>query len=480
MRELADKAVAELAAGGVQYGDARVESRSLERITFRGRRLEEASLRSSEGVGVRALVGGCWGFASSTGLSMESVRSAVERAIRIARSGAESDAGGVRLAALEPQRGSYESPCVRDPFEVDRLEKIGLLEKCSEVMNADARVGLTWAQLYAERIDRVVASTEGSLVSSKLIHTQPTLVVHANHEGDSQSRTLQCGARAAGWEWIEENRLVESSERLREEAIEKVMAEEGPAGTMDLVLDGHNLSLTMHESVGHPTESDRALGWEANYAGRSFVRLSDQGRLKYGSDIVNFIADNTLPWGLASWGWDDDCVPCQKWHLVKDGVFQEFGTVRDTALLAGRSSSRGCSRAQDFGSFPINRQPNFYLEPSRNRTTPEELIAGVRLGIFIEGRGSFSIDQNRVNFQFGGDRFREIRNGRLGRPLKKVLYGSRTTEFWGSCDGVADERFFQPMGLLNCGKGEPPQSARMTHGASPARFRGITVGGGVR
>lgn len=480
MRKLAETAVAELAAAGVQYGDARVESRSLERITFRGRRLEEASLRSSEGIGVRAIVGGCWGFASSTGLSVESVKSAVERAVEIARSGAGSGAGSVRLAPLSPQRGSYESPCARDPFEVDRLEKIGLLEKCSEVMNSDSRVSLSWAQIHSERIERVLASTEGSLVSSKLTHTQPTLIVYANHGGDSQSRNLQCGARAAGWEWIEENRLVESSERLREEAIEKVMAEEGPAGVMDLVLDGHNLSLTMHESVGHPTESDRALGWEANYAGRSFVKISDQGGLRYGSDIVSFLADNTLPMGLASWGWDDDCVPCQKWYLVKDGVFQEFGSVRDTALLIGRDSSRGCSRAQDFGNFPINRQPNFYLEPSREPVTPEELIAGVKQGIYIEGRGSFSIDQNRVNFQFGGDRFREIRNGRLGRPLKKVLYGSRTTEFWGSCDGIADERFFQPMGLLNCGKGEPPQSARMTHGASPARFRNITVGGGVR
>jgi len=480
VRDLAELAIAELAASGVDYGDARAEDRIIESITFRSRRLEEAYLKTGEGVGVRAIVGGCWGFASSTGLSAASVKSAVERAVKIARSGASALKGDVRLAPLPPQQGSYESPCSKDPFEVDRHEKIALLERASEVMNSSPMIGMTWAQLHLERVDRVFASTEGSLVSSRITHTQPTLVAYAVHEGDAQSRTLQPLARAAGWEWIEENRLPETAEWIREEAIQKVQAAEGPAGVMDLVLDGHHLSLTMHESVGHPTESDRALGWEANMAGRTFVKLSDQGSLHYGSDIVNFIADNTLPYGLASWGWDDDGVPCQKWHTVKDGIFQEFGSVRETALLVGRKASRGCCRAESFGAFPINRQPNFYLEPSKVPTTPDDLISDVKHGIFIQGRGSFSIDQNRMNFQFGGDMFWEIRDGKKVRPLKKVLYGARTPEFWGSCDGIADERFFQAMGLLTCGKGEPMQGARMTHGASPARFRNITVGGGVR
>jgi len=480
MRDLAELAIAELSASGVGYGDARVETRMVESLAFRKLRLEEAALSTSEGVGVRALVDGCWGFASSTGLEAASVRSAVERAVKIARSGASVMKGSVVLAGLPPQTGSYESPCRIDPFTVDRHEKIGLLAECSEVMNASPGIGMTWAQMHLERFDKVFASTEGTMVSSRITHSQPFLTAYALHEGDAQSRSLQTLARAAGWEWIEESRLPETAERIREEALLKVRAVEGPSGVMDLVLDGHNLSLTMHESVGHPTESDRALGWEANMAGRTFVKLSDQGSLRYGSDIVNFIADNTMPAGLASWGWDDDGVPCQKWHTVRNGIFQEFGSVRETALLIGRESSRGCCRAQDFGHFPINRQPNFYLEPCREPMTPEELIAGVKTGIYIEGRGSFSIDQNRVNFQFGGDMFWEIRDGRRTRPLKKVLYGSHTTEFWGSCDGIADERFFQAMGLLTCGKGEPAQSARMTHGASPARFRNITVGGGVR
>ncbi|MDM7992873.1 MAG: TldD/PmbA family protein [Candidatus Fermentibacter sp.] len=480
MKKLAEFAVAELAASGADYGDVRVEDRALERIAFRNRRLEEAATSSGEGVGVRAIIGGCWGFASATGLGRDSVAMAVERAVRIARSGAGRTGSPVRLAPQAPVQGSYSSPCVEDPFGIDTSEKIGLLEQCSCILNADPAISTTYAELYSERIDRVFANTDGTLVDSHLVHTQPFLLAYAVKDGDAQNRSLQTGARAAGWEWIRENDLPAASERIRDQAVEKVMASEGPSGVMDLVLDGINLSLTMHESVGHATESDRALGWEANMAGRTFVGLGDQGSLKYGSEIVNFTADNTMPIGLASWGWDDDGTPCQKWHTIRDGVFQEFGTVRETALLVGRSASRGCCRAQDFGYFPINRQPNFYLEPSETPMTPEELIAGVRHGILIEGRGSFSIDQNRVNFQFGGDFFREIRDGKPGRPLKKVLYGSRTTEFWGSCDGIADARFFQPMGLLTCGKGEPMQGARMTHGASPARFRGVTVGGGVR
>lgn len=480
MKKLAEFAVAELGASDVDYGDVRVEDRAIESMTFRRMRLEEAVDSASEGVGVRALVNGRWGFASATGLSRESVSTAVERAVKIARCGSGRTGGRVELSPQEPRNGSYASPCVEDPFGVDKAEKMGLLEECSRIMNSDGAISTTYAQLYSERVDRVFANTGGTVVDSRIVHTQPILMAFAVEGNDAQSRSLQTGARAAGWEWIRENDLPAASERLRDEAIEKVRAPEGPSGVMDLVLDGLNLSLTMHESVGHATESDRALGWEANMAGRTFVQLQDQGSLRYGSDIVNFIADNTMPIGLASWGWDDDGTPCQKWHTVKDGIFQEFGTVRETALLVGRDASRGCCRAQDFGFFPINRQPNFYLEPSREPTTPDDLISGVAHGIFIQGRGSFSIDQNRVNFQFGGDRFREIRDGRLGRPLKKVLYGARTTEFWGACDGIADERFFQPMGLLTCGKGEPMQGARMTHGASPARFRGITVGGGVR
>jgi len=479
MKEIVQKAVEQLRFRGAAYGDVRLELITEESIVFRNRRLEEVSLRDREGVGIRAVVNGCWGFASCTGFSAEEVGRTVDRAVEVARSAGGAATGNVILAPQEVVTGEYIGPCLKDPFEIPREEKIHLLARASEEIMSSDKISMSYAWLWMERRRRHFGSTEGSLVFSDLTFCQPVLQAWAVDGSEAQSRTLQVGARIAGWECIEEVDIPAWSQKVREEAIMKVMAPDGPSGTMDLVLDGLNLSLTMHESVGHPTESDRVLGWEANWAGRSFLTVSDQGKLRYGSDKVNFLADNTLPYGLATWGWDDDGVPGQKWHLVKDGIFSEFGSVRETAGLIDRKHSRGCCRAQDYASFPINRQPNFYLEPGRDELTPDDLVTDVKNGIYIEGRGSFSIDQRRMNFQFGGDMFWEIRNGRKMHPLKKVIYRSTTPEFWGSCDGIADDRFFTTMGLLNCGKGEPSQSARMTHGASPSRFRNIEVGGGA-
>lgn len=478
MRRLARRAVEALRGAGVEYGDVRVESISTESLTFRSLRLSDASLKSEEGAGVRAVVDGCWGFASCTGLSESAVDDAVTRAVEVARAGGVARAGSVRLSAEEPQEGSFQGPCREDPFDVSREEKIDLLARSCENLHAPREVSVSYAGLWFEKRHRVFGSTEGSLVSSEMVFSQPVLQATAVHREDAQSRSLQVGGRAAGYEWIRELDLAGTAARIGEEAVMKVRADEGPTGTMDLVLDGIHLGLTMHESVGHPTESDRALGWEANMAGRSFLKLSDRGSLRYGSPLVSFLADNTLDGGLASWGWDDEGVPGQRWYLVREGIFREFGTVRETAPELGEASSRGCCRAQDFTHFPINRQPNLYLEPGDEGVSAEGLISGVDRGVYIEGRGSFSIDQMRLNFQFGGDFFWEIRGGRKVRPLKKVIYRSTTPEFWGSCDGVAGPADFRRLGLLTCGKGEPMQAARMTHGASHTRFRGIEVRGG--
>ncbi len=479
MKDLVEKAVEQLRHRGASYGDVRVERITGESIVYRNRRLDEVTLREMEGVGVRAVMNGCWGFASCTGFVPADVEKTVDRAVEIAKAASGGAAGDLELAPEDPVTGDYTGPCEKDPFSVSREEKIGLLDKASEEMMSSDMIRLSWGLLWTERRRRHFGNTEGSLVSSDIHFCQPVLHAYAVDGDEAQSRTLQVGARAAGWEWIDEADIPSWASKVREEAIMKVKAPDGPEGRMDLVLDGLNLSLTMHESVGHPTESDRVLGWEANWAGRSFLKLGDEGNLRYGSDRVSFLADNTLPYGLATWGWDDDGVPGQKWYLVRNGIFQEFGSVRETAPLIGRKHSRGCCRAQDSSSFPINRQPNFYLEPGGDGVTPDDLIGDIDKGIYIEGRGSFSIDQRRINFQFGGDMFWEIRGGRKVQPLKKVIYRSTTPEFWGSCDGIADSRFFTPMGLTNCGKGEPSQSARMTHGASPARFRDIEVGGGA-
>lgn len=480
MKQLAEKALDMLKSRGVDYGDVRVEDIKTETIYFRNVRVDTSSFNCSEGFGVRALVNGSWGFASSSGLSRENLENTVDRAVAIARSAEGMCGAGTRLATLTVQTGEYKSPCKIDPFSVSREKKIDLLTRVSEIANDSQKISLTRTALWFEKRNRVFGNTEGSLVSTELIFSYPFLIVYATDKNDAQNRSLQDGARLAGWEWIEEQSMLERAESIREEAIMKVMAEEPSPGKYDLVLEGLHLSLTMHESVGHPTESDRALGWEANMAGRTFLTTEDRNTLRYGSEIVNLVADNTLPYGLASWGWDDEGVPGQKWFIVKNGIFQEFGTVRETASILSTGSSRGCCRAQDFSHFPINRQPNFYLEPGKEPLTPDEIIADTKKGIFIEGRGSFSIGQRRLNFQFGGDFFWEIKDGKKVRPLKKVIYRSTTPEFWGSCDAIADKRFFRTMGVLTCGKGEPVQAARMTHGSSPARFREITVGGEIK
>jgi TldD protein len=461
---------------GVDYGDVRCETVKTELTLMRNARLDECSANETEGVGVRVLVNGCWGFAACTGYRRDDMEAAAARAVAVAR--AAGGRGKVELAPLELQQGVYSGPCSKDPFQVSREHKIGLLQKISDDMGADPRIKSSFARLWFQKRDRVIGTTRGDLVETELVFSEPFLMATAVNSEDAQSRSLQDGGRIAGWEWIEDSGMERWGEKAREEALMKLLADESPSGEMDLILDGLHLSLTMHESVGHPTESDRALGWEANMAGRTFVDLEDWGKLVYGSELVNFLADNTLPYGVASWGWDDDLVPGQKWYTIKNGIFQEFGSVRETAQLVGSSSSRGCCRAMNAQCFPINRQPNFYLEPPDNGVSPEELASDVSRGIWIEGRGSFSIDQRRENFQFGGGMFWEIRNGKKVRPLKKVIYRSVTPKFWGSLDGMADREHFRTMGVMNCGKGEPPQSARMTHGASYCRFRGVEVGGG--
>jgi TldD protein len=476
LKEIVHRAVEALKVMGVDYGDVRCEVVKTEETTFRNARLDSCGATETEGVGIRVLIKGCWGFSACTGFNQEDIERASERAVGIAI--AAGGMGRTELAPLDIQQGVYSGPCSKDPFEVSREHKIELLQKVSDDMMKDSRIKSSMAQLWFEKRDRMIGTTRGDLIETSLVFTQPNLSATAVAGGDAQSRSLQDGARIAGWEWVEDCGMVGWGEKAREEVLLKVLADESPSGKMDLLLDGIHLSLTMHESVGHPTESDRALGWEANMAGRTFLQIGDQGKFKYGSEHVSFLADNTLPHGVATWGWDDDLVPGQKWYTVKNGVFQEFGSVRETALLVGKKGSRGCCRAMNAQCFPINRQPNFYLEPPENGVSPEELASGINQGIWIEGRGSFSIDQRRENFQFGGDIFWEIKNGKKLRPLKKVIYRSRTPEFWGSLDGMADRKHMRMMGLLNCGKGEPMQSARMTHGASWSRFRGIEVGGG--
>ncbi|HYO92172.1 MAG TPA: TldD/PmbA family protein, partial [Pyrinomonadaceae bacterium] len=283
------------------------------------------------------------------------------------------------------------------------------------------------------------------------------------------------GPQAMGYEYLEKYPWMVEAEQAGQEVVAKLKAKSVEAGKYDLVLHPSHLWLTIHESVGHPTELDRALWWEANYAGTSFLTPDKTGKLQYGSKIVNFVADRTQPSGLATTGYDDEGVPGQKWHLVKDGIFVDWQTTRDLAPLVGRKKSYGCLYAESWGAVPFPRMPNVSLEPAKEAVSLDNLLSEVENGILIYGNGSFSIDQQRYNFQFGGQTFYEVKKGKITGMLRDVAYQSRTTDFWGACDGLGGPATYQLGGSFNDGKGEPTQSNAVSHGCPIARFRGINV-----
>jgi TldD protein len=479
MREYTDLALEIARDAGAAFADMRIVEKRQNRIYVERRSLKLIDEIESFGYSVRVLLDGAWGFASNTRLTREEVRKTAARAASIAKAstGVPKDVPAT-MAPEDAHIDTCTGPCEEDPFAVPHAEKAELLlSACDHMLNVP-HVVMAIGYLQFIRMHRIIANTDGSYLDLTNYFTNPILIATAVVESESQSRSYQGGARQAGFEFIREIDLPGNAKRWAEEAVMKCRADDSPVGVMDLVLDPYNLALTMHESVGHPTELDRILGWEANMAGRSFIKPSDVGSLRYGSDIVNFTVDNNLAGGVGSWFYDDDGVKCQKFPMVKNGILVNLSTTRETVPLIQWERSNGCCRSDGFDHFPINRNPNLYMEPGTDEhLTPEKLIGGVEKGVYIEGLGSFSIDQMRNNFQFGGDMFWMIENGKKTRPLKKVSYQSQTREFWGSCDGIAGKNFWKPHGVMNCGKGEPGQVMFMTHGASYSRFRNINIGG---
>jgi TldD protein len=371
----------------------------------------------------------------------------------------------------------YRTPLQKDPFEVSLEDKTGLLLSVSEAVRAVQGVRKCHAFLHFRRQERMLANTEGSLLESDVVTSHGWYQVTAVDEVTAKTRCYEATPRNAGYEHIEATPMVEEAIRVGEQAVAKLTAKPCPVGKRDLILDPCHLALTMHESIGHATELDRALGMEESLAGSTFATPDLLGELQYGSPLMNIICDNTMEGGLATMGFDDDGVPGQRWDLIREGILVDYQTNRETCHAIGAERSRGSCRADSWGSIPIIRQSNFGLAPGKEPLSLEELIADTKDGIYIEGMGSFSIDQKRENFQFGGDCFWEIKDGKLGAMLKDVTYQAITTEFWNSLDAVCDERFWAPHGVMNCGKGDPIQIAQMSHASAPARFRQIDVGG---
>ncbi len=471
--ELAEVALARIRGAGADYGDIRIQNSTIENIQGEDRRI--ASIRNIEdtGFGVRVLYHGAWGFAASSILSLEEIPRVADLAIEIAKGSASVAIEKVRLTEEPVHRDQFVTRARIDPFHVPLEKKTDLLLNTMETLHRQTGIVRSGAGLWARRDRKRFVSTEGSDIEFDLLAVSGDCSATAVHDGRFATRSFNTSHLRKGYELIEEADLLREAPRVASQAVEKVKAPAVDAGRYDLVLDPEHLSLTIHESCGHPSELDRALGYEANYAGTSFLTPDKRGNFRYGSRYVNLVADNTEPDTLAATGFDDDGVQCQRWDVVRNGVFVGYCTNREVASKIGESRSRGSNRADGWGNVPIVRIANIGLEPGE--ATCDQLIADVKRGIYIEGHGSYSIDQRRYNFQFGGDAFWLIENGRRTHMLRDVIYHGITPEFWNSCDGVADRSFRRRYGFITCGKGQPGQSGWMTHATSPARFRSVQV-----
>ena len=475
--DLADIAIGLAKKLGATYGDIRINRYRIERISTRERQVQGVSLNQSFGFGVRVLVKGGWGFAASSEVTPAEIRRVTREAVDIAKANASQQRKPVQFLEVPAVKASWKSTFEQDPFEVSIEQKIETLMKINESALAVSGVGFVNSSMSWVNEQKFYASTDGSRIEQYTIRGMPDFTVTAvdRAAGDFQTRNSLGGPQGMGYEYVRNHDWVKEATQAGEEAVMKLKAKRVTPGKYDLILHPSHLWLTIHESVGHSTELDRALWWEANYAGTSFLTPDKTGKLQFGSKPVNFFADRTQPAGLATVGWDDEGVPGQNWYLVKDGVFVDWQTTRDLAPLIGRKQSYGCLHAQSWSDVPFPRMPNVSLEPAKEDVSLDQLIGGVDNGILIYGNGSFSIDQQRYNFQFGGQTFWEIKQGKVTGMLRDVAYQSRTTDFWNSCDGLGGQSTYALGGALNDGKGEPSQSNAVSHGCPVARFRNVNV-----
>jgi TldD protein len=477
--ELAALAIETATKAGAGYADARFVEEATEAITVQDDRVEDLESGRTRGIGVRVLVDGCWGFAATALVDGGSVRAVARRAVEIARASSRLQRERVRLAEVEPVVATWSTPVERDPFEVGLDEKLALLLEACEAQRSVA--GLGYAQAFVDlwRRRTLFHSSEGARLDQTVTQTGSGIEAVAVGDGDVQRRTWPNSFRgryeAGGWEIALGADLVGNAPRVAREAMELLAAPELPDRHATVILDGQQLAIQLHESVGHPLELDRIFGMEAGYAGTSFVSVGDRGTLRYGSPLMSVTIDQTTPGGLGTFGFDDEGVPAQRTPAIVDGVLAGFLTSRETAAVIGETSN-GTMRADGWGSLPLIRMPNVNLAPSPGGPTLDELIADTDDGLLLSINRSWSIDDKRVNFQFGAEAAWEIRGGKLGRLYKNPNYDGKTTEFWGSMDAVCGPGEWRVWGTPNCGKGQPGQVARVSHGVAPARFRNVHVG----
>lgn len=484
--ELANVAVDLIRKTGCEYGDVRFCSYRRQNLYARDRSLSNLSDNVSSGFGVRVLLDGAWGFAASHSKTPAEVARIVALAVEIAKGSRLTQKAPVRLVPVEKYVDTYITPIAIDPFSVPVAEKAELLLTINERLLAHGAQGIKKASsfLQSSREDKVFASTEGSLIEQTIYRSYPGFGCTAIAGGDAQSRSYERPPMNIGYEHINPDDLLSQVERVAAEAIEKVSAPTVPAGICkSLILKPTNLYLTIHESVGHPTELDRVYGYESNFAGTSFATTDKLNKLQYAAPWVNFKCDRTQPGGRGTMGYDDEGVKSQDWYVVKNGILVDYLTDRETAYRLGRASSNGSAYADSWSSVPMVRIPNLGLEPGpdggSHTATLAQMIADTEDGILIDGMGSYSIDQQRRNFQFGGDAFWKVKKGKVVGMLKDVTYQAMTTDFWNQIDAIGPASELVQCGTNMCGKGEPMQLAQMTHACVPVRVRDIQIGGGA-
>jgi TldD protein len=463
---------------GAHYTDVRFGETRDEHIEVRNGVVASLSDGSSAGFSVRTLVDGAWGFASSANINNEELDRVAALAVSIARASAKIKSQSITLVPSKAYVDSYKTPIEIDPATVPLGDRVAMLLAAEkEIRGAKGvTVGRAWMDIW--RTKKYFANSEGSKIDQELLQCGSAIHALAVGNNDVQDRCYPGTGglyQTGGYEIIRKANLLENARRIGDEAVALLTAEQCPSGTMDVVLSGDQVSLQIHESIGHALELDRVLGWEANFSGTSFATLDKLGTFRYGSEHVNVVIDMTCPLALATLGYDDEGVKANPVYLIRDGTLVGYMAGRDTAQTAKVALS-GCVRAEYWGRLPMIRIGNVNLEPGS--VPAQNLFDDVKRGVYMESNRSWSIDDKRLNFQFGCQIGYEIKDGKKGKLLKNPTYAGMTPQFWRSCDAIGDAKSWVAWGTPNCGKGEPLQTARSCQGASPTRFRDVQVGVG--
>jgi len=480
MRDLTQRALDTATSLGAAYADVRVVRRLDESIAIKTGRVEGVASGESEGFGVRVLVDGAWGFASSHILTMPEADRVADEAVRIARASATALREPTQLDDRPPATGRFETPVQEDPFTVPLERKIADLLAADEAAAKVKGIAFTESMYAAQREWKTFAATDGSYTEQTITHVGSAVEANAVDGEEHQRRSYPDsggGWQAAGYEFIRGLGLKDRAELLADEAVALLSAPQCPSGRFTIVLDPSQLYLQLHESCGHPTELDRVFGTEASYAGTSFLTTDKLAEgFRYGSDLIDIVADATADGGMGTFGWDDEGVPAQAVPLVQNGIFVGYLTSRETAPKIGRRSG-GAMRADGWNRIPLIRMTNINLLPKPGMSL-DEIVADTDDGLYLASNRSWSIDDRRLNFQFATEVAYEIKGGKKGRLFKNPTYTGITYEFWRSCDAVGDERSYVMLGTPNCGKGEPGQTGHVGHAVPGARFRDVQVGVG--